>query len=182
MKFLLQSSLQASIIFLCGFLASHSVFAGCQAPNADVVSNNPDSVYTVNNDSTVIDNNTGLMWQQCSLGLSGSACEIGSITTFTWNQALAAANSNTASGYSDWRLPNKNELASLVDYSCRFRPINDTVFPASTASAYWSSTPYAGNDEIIWISDYSNGGSMNAANGTKNRAGILAVRLVRGLE
>lgn len=178
MKLIIQAGM---LLTACAF-SSHTVFAGCLAPNADVISNNPDSIYTDNGDGTVTDNNTGLMWQKCTLGLSGTACDVGRITTFAWDGALAAANANTDSTYSDWRLPNKNELESLVDYGCKFQPINSTIFPASATSGYWSSTPYTGNGELIWISSYSTGGGiMYAVNSAKDRPSF-AVRLVRGLQ
>ena len=52
---------------------------------------------------TVTDNRTGLMWQKEY------------ITDQTWYLALKYCEDSTYAGYSDWRLPNKNELASLLD-------------------------------------------------------------------
>ena len=37
-------------------------------------------------------------------------------TTVTWQDALDAANSLSACGHSDWRLPNRNEFRSLANY------------------------------------------------------------------
>ena len=55
-----------------------------------------------------------------------------------------------AGGYSDWRLPNRNELQSIVDYS-RYNPaIDTTYFPGTVASYYWSSTTYAYSTSIAW--------------------------------
>ena len=55
----------------------------------------PASRYTVNNNGTVTDTATGLMWQQCSAGLSGNACGVGSASSFTWQQALEHAAAST---------------------------------------------------------------------------------------
>ena len=71
----------------------------------------PDPRFTDNGDGTVADNLTGLMWTK-DANLPG--------TTITWQQALDyAADMNAASypnfGYTDWRLPNVNELESLRD-------------------------------------------------------------------
>ncbi len=59
-----------------------------------------------NNDGTVTDNATGLMWQQAD-------SEIG----LDWPAALEYAKNATIGGYSDWRLPNVKELQSIVDYT-----------------------------------------------------------------
>ena len=49
--------------------------------------------------------------------------------TYTWEQAFTYCENFTLGGYSDWRLPNRNELQSIVDYS-RYNPsIDTTSFP-----------------------------------------------------
>ena len=84
-----------------------------------------------NGDGTVTDPNTGLMWQK-------NASEIK-----IWSQALSYTESLTLAGYTDWRLPNRNELHSLVDYS-RWDPAMDPLLTRSTGlTAYWSSTTAA---------------------------------------
>ena len=75
----------------------------------------------VNGDGTVTDTTTDLMWQQCHYGQTwdGAQCT-GSAGTRTWNQAFAYVQELKAInylGYDDWRLPTRNELQSLVDYS-----------------------------------------------------------------
>ncbi|MCX5896253.1 MAG: DUF1566 domain-containing protein, partial [Proteobacteria bacterium] len=67
-----------------------------------------------NNDGTVTDTDTGLMWQK------GTAPG-----TYVWQQALSYCQKLTLAGHNDWRLPNRNELQSLVDYS-RFDPSINT--------------------------------------------------------
>lgn len=69
----------------------------------------PSPRFTNNNDGTITDNLTGLMWTQDADPTTGKV---------DWDSALAYAtslNSGTAFGYADWRLPNKNELASLLN-------------------------------------------------------------------
>lgn len=71
-----------------------------------------------NNDGTITDNATGLMWQQND-----------SETGLNWEEALnwvAQKNTENYLGYNDWRLPNAKELQSIVDY---------TRSPATTNSA-----------------------------------------------
>ena len=61
------------------------------------------------------------------------------------------------SGYSDWRLPNKNELVSLAENAC-YRPgINQNIFPGINIGEYWSSTPDSGTQYRAWATDYYTG-------------------------
>ena len=69
------------------------------------------------------------------------------LNQINWIQALTAvANMNTATtklcGYSDWRLPNKVELSSLVNYgqSNSATWLNTGGFSNVQAAIYWSST------------------------------------------
>jgi hypothetical protein len=64
---------------------------------------NPPS-YTDNNDGTVTDNVTGLMWQQ-------------SFTVVPYADAQATAAAATTAGYTDWRVPTIQELYSLIDFT-----------------------------------------------------------------
>ena len=101
-------------------------------------------------DGTVTDTLTGLMWMQ-NARLN--------VWTVTWDEALQLVidlnDSVTApllpAGYTDWRLPNINELESLIDYDSlrpalpRGHPFQN-VQPSSAVGveateAYWSSTP-----------------------------------------
>ena len=66
------------------------------------------NLFQNNNDGTISDLATGLMWQQND---NGSGID--------WEDALAYAKTqNNANylGHNDWRLPNAKELQSLVDY------------------------------------------------------------------
>jgi len=105
---------------------------------------------------TVLDTNTGLMWQQCSVGQSqvGGSCT-GSATALTWQgafQSAAQANVLNLSDYTDWRLPNIKELHSLVALHCVSPSINTSIFPNTMSSSYWSSSPYLSNidDASSW--------------------------------
>jgi len=67
------------------------------------------NLFQNNNDGTISDLATGLMWQQTDNG-SG----------MNWEHALAYAQTqNNANylGHNDWRLPNTKELQSFVDYT-----------------------------------------------------------------
>lgn len=150
-----------------------------QTVNPNIENITPDSRYTVNNDGTVTDNDTDLMWMQCSEGQiwesnGGAGNCTGTATTHTWDTALAVANGKTFAGHSDWRLPDIKELASLVAED-RYDPaINSTIFPATPSSGFWSGSSSAFNSDASWIVEFDYVSDIFS-----NRGSIYHVRLVR---
>jgi hypothetical protein len=115
-----------------------------------------------NKDGTVTDTETGLIWQQATAP-----------GDYSWRQALAYSETLILAGYSDWRLPNINELKTLVDYK-RYAPATDpTVFP--WGSGYWSSTTHAAYPDGAWCVDLDRG-SYNR----DDKRNTNSVRAVRG--
>lgn len=98
--------------------------------------------YTVNEDGTVTDRVTGLMWTQCPEGLSGIDCSVGVATTSVWGASMKAARDSTYAGYDDWRIPNMKEYQSIVAFDRNNPAINTAVFPGEVIN-FWSSSPKA---------------------------------------
>ncbi len=149
--------------------------ASAQTCRPDIAASAPDSRFSDNGDGTVTDAATGLIWKQCAEGLSGTGCTVGNLSTFTWSQALQRAADAVFAGSSLWRLPNKNELASLVEQRCYDPAINSRFFPNTPSSWFWSSSPYANYPGYAWYVSFSNG---YVDYHSKGYAGH--VRLVRG--
>lgn len=146
-----------------------------QSCNNKIASSTPDSRFTVNQNNTVTDNATKLMWQRCSIGQTGDNCSTGNTTYMQWDQALKTANDNTFAGYSDWRLPNIKELTSIIERSCYKPAMNLRVFPNTpTAGLYWSSSPFAFSNFNVWIAYTEFGYDYEA-----NKRDYNLVRLVR---
>jgi hypothetical protein len=151
--------------------------------------------YTDNGDGTVTDARTGLMWDQCTWGLSGTTpgaqCTVGSASSQFWQQTLGisvtanAMNGGTGyKGHHDWRVPNKNELMSIADPT-QTPAIDSTVFPNTIEAWYWTSTTYFPSQNSAWIIDFGIDGP-NPAGKTLNQPFAPFVppylRLVRGGE
>ncbi len=141
----------------------------------------PDTRYTIEDisgDNVVTDKKTGLMWKQCSEGLTGLDCMTGAITKYTWQQAVVlptAQNTTGFAGFTDWRLPNVEELRSIAAINCVSPAINETAFPnVAVPYLYWSSSPYAYDGNKAWTIFFGSGSSGNAFRGNEYR-----VRLVR---
>ena len=131
--------------------------------------------YTVNGDGTVTDTHTGLMWKQCAEGQSGPDCK-GSAGEFNWDVAMQIPKTlNQRGGFAgchDWRLPTKDELASLVMHG-RSNPVICTeAFPNAPSNVFWSSSP--GGDSSAWRVYFGNGHVYGSS-----RSVAWAVRLVR---
>ena len=97
-------------------------------------------------EKTVTDNLTGLVWSKDANIAAG---------TKTWQQALdyvKTLNSINFSGHNDWRLPNVNELASLVNkgQSIPSTWLNGQGFTSVQPGAYWSSSNYVYNTGNAW--------------------------------
>lgn len=128
-------------------LVCMSVMAGAngqQSCNASIVATAPDSEFEVHGDGTATHTPTGLMWSVCLVGqthMFGGTCE-GTPFEETWEDAHLLASSEMVGGYSDWRLPNVNELVSILELRCESPAMNTTVFPGvSDAFVLWTSTP-----------------------------------------
>ena len=87
---------------------------------------------------------------------------------------IDALNSSNFGGYSDWRLPSQEELATIIDHG-RSNPAIDTgYFPNTQGSDYWSSTTgdYA---EDAWLVSFHGGNMYNVY-----KSDSYYVRAVRG--
>jgi len=135
---------------------------------------NPPS-YTDNQNGTVSDNNTGLMWQQAGVVQKYNWYQAAGIYDATFNPTTQnVCEAQTTGGYSDWRLPTKKELMGIVDYG-RDSPSIDPIFTGSQASWYWSSTTDAGNVGNAWQVNFNPGSVFNY-----NKSYNDYVRCVRG--
>jgi hypothetical protein len=119
----------------------------------------PNPRFTDNLDGTITDNLTGLIW------LKDANC----FGVRTWDQALSVCN-GLASGScgltdgsiaGDWRLPNSNELTSLVHKGYALPALPNTAGTGQWSEGdpfnnvdgapfYWSSTTYAGGTDFAW--------------------------------
>ena len=94
---------------------------------------------------TVLDHVTGLVWQGCTGGLSGADCQTGEATQLGWEEALSYCEGLDWGGATDWRLPNVQELFSIVDDRCDVADgeacIDNEAFPATSINRFfWTST------------------------------------------
>ncbi len=137
---------------------------------------------TDNNNGTINDPETGLIWKKCSEGQVWDGVDnncTGTDSTFTWQGALQRAQDVNAGSagenlsQTDWRLPNFKELDSIVELRCTFPAINDTAFPNTPSQRFWTSTP-SFSPSLAWYVTFQSG--YDGGNGKENS---YRVRLVR---
>ncbi|WP_167483033.1 DUF1566 domain-containing protein [Leptospira noumeaensis] len=116
------------------------------------------STFFDHGDGTIKDNTTGLTWQKCSYGQNNDSSCSSAANPLDWSNAITYCNSLSL-GSKSWRLPNRNELASLYDYTKAAGPtINQTVFPNTVSSPsgyYWTSTTAASNANLAWYINFT---------------------------
>jgi hypothetical protein len=130
--------------------------------------------FTDNNNGTVTDNLTGLIW------LKDANC----FGTRAWSDALSDCN-GLASGQcgltdgsteGDWRLPNVKELQSLIDYGEYWPALpSGDPFTNVQSSNYWSSTTFAPSTDNAWLVVMFHGGLI-----ISNKSSSFYVWPVRG--
>ena len=135
----------------------------------------PNPRFTDNEDGTVTDNLTGLIW------LKDANC----FGEKNWNDALSECNGlhdqdcdlTDGSSAGDWRLPNIKELQSLIDYGFDLPALSDTAgtsrwsdddpFTNVLSQAYWSSTTRASTSAYAWYLWTLNGIISDSPKGEK---------------
>ena len=144
-----------------------------------------------NGNGTITDKSTGLMWQK-----GGSSAEMSLVDMDDYIQGL---NKNQFAGYSEWRVPTIDELASLLilkkegwgDFyiypifekkqsACWSSDITDISYPTGERrSSVWSVSFEKGSAKLVEISIYGNIGSNPTPSSTKKMYYIRAVRTIK---
>ncbi|GAG72432.1 unnamed protein product [marine sediment metagenome] len=122
--------------------------------------------------AVVIDNATGLMWptDMLDFGCNRGEKEI-------WEVALSTIYVLNFAGFTDWRVPNINELLSIVDYSEYNPSIYTEFFPYTPALPFWASTTDTNSTDEKWYVHFLKG---HSARDTKDRL-PYNIRAVRSL-
>lgn len=142
-------------LFCLGVMAGAN---GQQNCNANLVATSPDSNFEMQDDGTVIHTASGLMWTVCLAGqnynTAGETCD-GAPLEQSWEQAHLLASTESVGGHTDWRLPNVNELVSILELKCDSPAMNTSIFKGlADVNTLWTSTPTTtdGLGNVVMIS------------------------------
>ena len=121
----------------------------------------------------VLDVQSGLIWQRCSVGQTWVAQQgcVGQVRNFSFEQAQQAAAGR-------WRLPTQYELAKLIDHGRAYQDLSPTIdanaFPNMDPAQLWYWTSAADGPYVAWYVSFVDG--RFSIDGRNFR---YAVRLVR---
>jgi chitodextrinase len=120
----------------------------------------PSPRFSADPDTSITDNLTGLAWApngdlMTSRDPGWDTDKTSGDGKVTWQHALdyvAKLNAEAYLGHTDWRLPNRHELRSLVSYGVMNSAswLNSQGFTGVLSEEYWTSTSWAINPRYAW--------------------------------
>lgn len=134
------------------------------------VKTSSDGLHSVNNTyswyNTDSSTNGGFEGYPNSGNCSGSACDTQAFVSAVKDEGLC--------GFSDWRMPNTEEMLSIINKG-RINPAtNDELGPVKS-NYYWTDSPYFLNYDLARYIDFNEGGKNYS-----DRLSRYYIRLVRG--
>jgi len=127
-----------------------------EVSKSDVMPKITSSLVRDNAKETVYDPTTKLMWQDNSEVKSNAR---------DWRSAIEYCNTLSFGGYNDWRLPDINELRSIVDFTKSSPAIKSGIINVSSYSRYLSSSLHAAwKFGAPWLVHFGYGGDDTSSN------------------
>ena len=115
-----------------------------------------------NNKDVVIDKIKALMWQD---DIQTQSIKIKWLNSYCKNLTLG--------NYNDWRVPNREELLSIVNYN-KYTPSTYEIFEHIKPDNYWSSTINIHDENSMWTVNFDDGSTIFYPKSSKN-----SIRCVR---
>ncbi len=102
-------------------------------------------LFIQNNNGTVIDSITGLVWQK----LDGGEMTIENATIY--------CDTLTLGNYNNWRLPNAHEAFSILNHQLVNPALNVQIFTTTAAEYWWTSDRQANDSSKVWATNAGGG-------------------------
>lgn len=127
--------------------------------------------YTNNNDGTITDNVTGLMWQRVDGG------------EMTLENAKKYADTLSLGLYTDWRLPTPLEAYTLMNHNNNNPALDRDFFPNSGAQYWWTSATQFNDPGKCWVTNAGGGIGNHSISETISAGGskFFHIRAVRDI-
>ena len=125
--------------------------------------------------AVIRDSTTGLDWEVKSLDEDDFCYCKRELNWFAFvEKYIPQLNKMAYGGFSDWRVPSKAEMRSLIDYAKTSPAFPQEIFQTLTAQDYWCGTTYGLRSDCGWVINL-NLGAATAKNKTLTSYGV-AVR------
>jgi hypothetical protein len=92
---------------------------------------------------------------------AGASVSFASVDDLIWDLKDQANSGSGLAGYTDWRIPNRKELESLIDLGQCGPTIDGTVFPSTPNADCWTSSTDICNTVRAWVVSFA-WGSVSA--------------------
>ncbi len=162
--------LLCSIIILVNFISAGKNLSSCEELEADVIPNVESEKLLLKLNMTKSNSgnlaNGGIIVYADTNGLHGLVCSISDLGIGDWNSAKQLCDNYNEGGFSDWRLPNKNELNFI------YLLLHRRKIGGFASNYYWSSTEEDDND--AWIQYFNSGNQASYSKASKDK--VRAVR------
>lgn len=140
--------------------------------------------------SCVKDNQTGLVWEvkndNGGIQDKDNTYRWGGITALIntsfntqyddWDVLVNEVNNANLCGFNDWKVPSIHEYMSIIHFDRQYPALDDTFFPNTIDTYYWTASPHAGPLSDAWAVNMFKGGSKSFASYQ-----LIPIRLVRSL-
>jgi len=119
----------------------------CVRGGASFIADPPEqySIVESGGDTVIVDRMTGLEW------------EAPDDRELDWKDALNECEQLSFANRNDWRLPNVNELQSLVDYTQHSPALHSDIAEYFQSAIYWSSSPDVWYLNFAWYVSFAAG-------------------------
>lgn len=162
--------LLCSIIILVNFISAGKNLSSCEELEADLIPNVESEKLLLKLNMTKSNSgnlaNGGIIVYADTNGLHGLVCSISDLGIGDWNSAKQLCDNYNEGGFSDWRLPNKNELNFI------YLLLHRRKIGGFASNYYWSSTEEDDND--AWIQYFNSGNQASYSKASKDK--VRAVR------
>ena len=116
--------------------------------------------YTDNGDGTVTDEATTLTWAKDPSQIGGEWTQaVNTPKAHNWATYISMCEALSYGGKDDWRMPNMQELNSIIYFANKSPALDKTKWAHIENSQYWASTTYANDTLYAWLVDMFDGKS-----------------------
>ncbi len=116
-------------------------------------------------DGTVILESSDVCWQVGTKPNGASSLD----------DAISYCDNLELAGKKDWRLPEVEELSTLVDEKNIGLVINESIFVGTLPTSYWTASLHPNKDDMYWYISFANG-HQGYAFGFQKDYGVRCVR------